>query len=164
MYSRYPSVRDAFLTNDNDLVSLGGHRRFRVSILDGGPNDNGHVALIPQASVISATPQPRETVTVLSYGRAIHVPGFGCLRIVNSGNRDWPRLVPVDGDRYYSEYAGGPGWLHWEIRDSQNDGERVLQADRDQAAMMLFDRTRIKSRAEANAVAAFLSAQCQSND
>lgn len=166
-HRRYPTVRDAHLGNDGDTIRLdGGRRTFTLSVLDGGPNDHGHVALIPNASVIQAAHygdlgRP-EVVHDLAYGGAIHVPGFGCMKIVRDGhNPDWPRLVPLDGDRFYARYDGGPGYLAWSIHDRDADGQRVLSDAVRDACMAMFNQPRPQNRAQAFAAASYLSATAE---
>lgn len=160
MSYRHMSDSSAHKGNDGQTIRLAGtHRTFTLSVLDGGPNENGGVSLIPDATVIQAAHygdlgKPDE-VHDLDYGGAIHVPGFGCMRIVKTDNPDWPRLVPMDGDRFYPRFEG---FGSWKILDSHDDGKTIGWDTVSAACERLFGSKGITSRAQANAVAAYLSA------
>lgn len=159
MSSRYPTQPDAIRANDEDCYSVPGSRHQMIlSILDGGPNENGQVSLIPQANVIQAAHYGdlgRREATLLEWGAILHVQGFGCLKVVQDRNNpDWPRLVPLDGDRYYSRFKG---FGAWSIHDRDQDG-KVLPFDTVREALNVLGFQVIDSRAKANAVAAYLSA------
>lgn len=165
MNSRYPTVKDAILANGEDTFDVpGSHHTMRLSLLDGGPNENGGPSLIPQANVIMSASypdsmRPGPANYKIEFGQVIHVEGFGCYRIVQDRvNRDWPKLVPIDGDRYYVKFTGGD---RYDILDSHQDGSHVAWDEVSAATKTLFDGGRPLTRAQANAVAAYLSAKVE---
>jgi hypothetical protein len=142
--------------------SISGLRRYGVSHLSVfayGPWSTPSVALIPEAIVIDGCAKP-EPDHKLAIGDTIYVPGFGAFRIDegtsrNGGNEDWPKLVPVDGPRFYVEHEGGTGWA---IRDAQEGGQRVHYEVVQDTCERLFGKRGADSAMEALAIATFLSA------
>ena len=143
---------------DNTLIKglRGQHATVRLSLLEAGPNSAPHAALIPQASVIQSSRYPaQEQATVeLSYGDVIEVQGHGPHKVVrNKMSRDWPRLVPQFGPRFYVEFEG---MGQWKVLDRANDGAFTpIPAEvRESLGMHKYA---IHSLAEAEAAAALMS-------
>jgi hypothetical protein len=137
-----------------------------VSVHTRSRNEQAKPSLIPNASVIQAAHygdlgKPEE-VTELSMGDYVVVEGHGVYRVVrgtmkNGGNEDWPKLVPVDGRRYYIDYDGGPGYQSWTLRDATKDGEPMDHDAKKAACERVLGKVRIDSLIEAEAVCAMLN-------
>lgn len=163
--SRYPSVKGAILANEGDLIDVPGSlHTMRLALLDGGPNENPHASLIPMANVLVSSSYPdsmrqQPAQYDLAWGDHIHVQGHGTFKLVQDrNNRDWPKMVPVDGDRYYTKFEGGDRYL---ILDAEQDGEHASWESISVACDLLFGTKRPITRAQANAVAAYLSAKAE---